>query len=143
MRRMAKLNAAARRLIESGALAHLVTLNEDGSPQVAIVWVGVDGDQLVAGHLDPRQRKLANMRRDPRVALSFETGVTNAHGLREYLVVHGTAEITEGGAADLLRGLAKNYLGPDSDFLSGVDAPPGFICHITVNRIAGVGDWRE
>ena len=32
---------SARQLIESSALAHLVTLNEDGSPQVSIVWVGL------------------------------------------------------------------------------------------------------
>jgi hypothetical protein len=30
----------ARGLIESGRLAHLVTLNRDGSPQVSCVWVG-------------------------------------------------------------------------------------------------------
>ena len=31
-------------LIQSGCHAHLVTLNQDGSPQVTVVWVGVDGD---------------------------------------------------------------------------------------------------
>jgi Pyridoxamine 5'-phosphate oxidase len=36
-------------VLESAALAHLVTLNEDGSPQVSIVWVGLDGDEIVAG----------------------------------------------------------------------------------------------
>ncbi len=140
---MAKLNAAARQLIESGALAHLVTLNEDGSPQVAVVWVGIDGDDLVAGHLDGRQRKLANMRRDPRVALSFETNVTNAHGMREYLVVHGTASITEGGAPELLGQLAKTYIAPDALFPPMPDPPPGYITHITPTRIIGMGDWSE
>ena len=69
---MATLNEAARELIESGALAHLVTINPDGSPQVAIVWVGLDGDELIAGHLAGSQQKLGNIRRDPRVAVSFE-----------------------------------------------------------------------
>src|SRR5680860_405517 len=45
------LNNAARQVIESGALAHLVTVNEDGSPQLAVVWVGLDGDELVSAHL--------------------------------------------------------------------------------------------
>jgi Pyridoxamine 5'-phosphate oxidase len=58
------LNAAARGLIESGKPAHLVTVNPDGSPQVTLVWVGLDGDELVSGHLDDRQ-KLRNVRRDP------------------------------------------------------------------------------
>src|SRR6266496_575003 len=99
---MAKLNDAARKLIESGALGHLVTTNENGSPQVSVVWIGLDGDDLIAAHLDGNQRKLANIRRDPRVAISFETGVKNPFGLHEYLVVHGKATITEGGAPDLL-----------------------------------------
>ena len=67
-----QLPESARELIESGALAHLVTLNEDGSPQVTCVWVGLDGDELVSGHLASSQRKLANVRRDPRVSLSLE-----------------------------------------------------------------------
>jgi PPOX class probable F420-dependent enzyme len=94
---MATLNAAARRLIESGPLAHLVTIDQDGSPQVSVVWMGLDGAELVSGHLDGRQRKLANIRRDPRVAVSFETSVRGEGGLTPYLVVHGTARITEGG----------------------------------------------
>jgi PPOX class probable F420-dependent enzyme len=138
---MARLNAAARELIESGALAHLVTLNPDGAPQVALVWVGLDGDDLLAAHLDGRQRKLTNIRRDPRVAVSFESGVTNGIGMREYLVVHGTAEITEGGAPQLLQRLARTYIGPDVKFPPMDNPPPGFVTRITVNRITGTGEW--
>jgi PPOX class probable F420-dependent enzyme len=87
---------SARELIESGALAHLVTLNEDGSPQVTCVWVGIDGDELVSGHLSAQQRKLRNVRRDPRVALSFEGTQLHPPGMKEYLVVHGRARLEEG-----------------------------------------------
>jgi hypothetical protein len=38
---------SVRALLESGALAHLVMLEPDGRPQVPIVWLGVDGDELV------------------------------------------------------------------------------------------------
>jgi PPOX class probable F420-dependent enzyme len=82
------LNAAARGLIESGKPAHLVTVNPDGSPQVTMVWVGLNGEELVSGHLDDRQ-KLRNVRRDPRVVLSLETGVVNDFGLAEYVTVTG------------------------------------------------------
>ena len=105
--RMVRLNPAARALIESGPLAHLVTLNRDGSPQVSVIWVGLDGDDLVSGHVDGRQLKMHNMARDPRVALSFEAPGTNAVGLREYLVVHGLVTLTEGGAPELLHRLAQ------------------------------------
>jgi hypothetical protein len=60
---------SARAVLESGKLAHLVTIEPDGRPQVSIVWVGFDGDELVAGHL-PEHRKVRNMRRDARVCLS-------------------------------------------------------------------------
>jgi PPOX class probable F420-dependent enzyme len=138
---MATLNDAARRLIESGPLGHLVTLDEDGSPQVSVVWVGLDGDELVAGHLDAGQRKLANMRRDPRVAVSFETSERSESGLTPYLVVHGTARISEGGGAGLLHRLAQTYLGPGTQFPPMPDPPPGFVTHIHVRRVGGHGPW--
>ena len=41
---------------------------------------------------------------------------TSAQKLREYLVVHGNARVTEGGAADLLQRLGRLYLGPNPTF---------------------------
>jgi len=140
---MAVLNAAARRLIESGALAHLVTVNQDGSAQVSVVWVGVDGDELVAAHLDERQRKLTNIRRDPRVVLSFEGEASNDIGMRHHCVVYGLARITEGGGPELLQRLAQTYVGPGTVFPPFPDPPPGFVTHITPTRISGVGPWTE
>jgi PPOX class probable F420-dependent enzyme len=137
---MAGLPDSARAVIESGALAHLVTLNPDGSPQVSCVWVGLDGDEIVCGHL-PRHRKVENMERDPRVALSIEGEQSNELGLKHYLVVYGRARITEGGGPDLLQRLAETYLGPGIKFPPMPDPPPGYITHITPQRIAGVGPW--
>jgi PPOX class probable F420-dependent enzyme len=131
---------SARELLESSALAHLVTLNADGSPQVSVVWVGCDGDEIVAGHMAERQ-KVRNIRRDPRVALSIESTTVNERGLLEYLVVHGRARITEGGAPELLQRLAHVYLGPGVKFPPSDDPPAGYITRITVERIGGVGDW--
>src|SRR4051794_28088356 len=103
------LPAEARELLESAALAHLVTLNADGSPQVSCVWVGLDGDEIVSAHLH-LQQKLRNVKRDPRVTLSLEGAQANPIGLRHYLVVHGWARIEEGGAPELLQRLAYTYL---------------------------------
>src|SRR5581483_5298907 len=125
---MAELPAEARAAIEAGALAHLVTLNRDGSPQVACVWVGVDGDELVCGHLGADQQKLKNIRRDPRVALSVELPTRNAVGMQHYVVVHGRAQA---------------YVGPGTRFPPMPDPPPGFVTHITVERVGGYGPWRD
>jgi PPOX class probable F420-dependent enzyme len=130
----------AKGLIESGALGHLVTLNSDGSPQVTCVWIGVEGDELVSGHL-ANHRKLENVRRDPRVTLTFEGTEIHPPGLKEYLVVHGRARVEEGGAADLLQRLAHVYLGPDVKFPPMDDPPPGYVLRTTVERIGGVGPW--
>ena len=137
---MASLPDSARTVLQSPALAHLVTLNPDGSPQVTVVWVGLDGDEIVAAHL-PEHRKVRNIRNDSRVALSVETQTRNAMGLTEYLVVYGTARITEGGAAELLQELAHTYLGPGVRFPPTDNPPPGYITHIKVNRVSGVGPW--
>lgn len=136
-----KLPASTRTLIESGALAHLVTLNADGSPQVTCIWVGLDGDEVVSGHLNPGQRKLQNVRRDPRVALSIEGTEIQPPGLKHHLVLHGRARLEEGGAPELLQRLAYVYLGPDVVFPPMVDPPPGQVLRITVERIGGVGPW--
>jgi PPOX class probable F420-dependent enzyme len=138
---MTVLSDRAREALNSGKIAHLVTLNADGSPQVSAIWVGVDGDQVVSAHLDDRQ-KLRNVRRDPRVALSVETGVVNEYGLAEYLVVYGTGEIVDGGAAEILQRYARVYLGPDEVFPPGENHPPGFQLRITPVRVAGIGPWH-
>ena len=61
-----KLHESAKSLIKSGAHAHLVTLNSDGSPQVALVWAGVEGDDIVTAHLY-ETRKVKNIRAGGRV----------------------------------------------------------------------------
>jgi PPOX class probable F420-dependent enzyme len=131
---------SAREVLASDALGHLVTINPDGSPQVSVIWVGLDGDEIIAAHV-PEHRKVKNIRRDGRVVLSLETDRMNENGLVEYLVITGTARITEGGAVEKLRELAKVYVGPDANFLPGDEYPPGYLTHIAVDKISGVGPW--
>ena len=135
------LPQSARELIESGALAHLVTLNTDGSPQVTCIWVGLDRDEIISGHLNVDQTKLRNIARDPRVALSIEGTEIQPPGLKQYLVVHGQARVVEGGAPELLQRLAHVYLGPHVSFPPMADPPAGRVMRITVERIGGVGPW--
>ena len=130
----------ARALLESDALAHLVTVNDDGSPQVSCVWVGMEGDEIAFASLGPR-RKLDNIRRDPRVTLSVEGTNISGIGLKEYLVLHGQARIVEGGGPELLQRLAHVYLGPEVKFPPMDDPPPGVVVRIAVERLGGVGPW--
>ena len=137
---MTEIPDEARAILDSEALAHLVTSNADGSAQVSYVWVGLEGSDIVFASLGPR-RKLDNIRRDPRVTLSLEGTEISGIGLKEYLVVHGHARIEEGGGPELLQRLAHTYLGPDVKFPPMDDPPPGVVVHIAVDRLGGVGPW--
>ena len=78
-----------------------MTLEPDGRPQISIVWIGLDGDELVAAHL-PEHRKIRNIRRDPRVALSVEAGTHNEMGLAEYVVTPDVLDGTIDARVDAL-----------------------------------------
>jgi PPOX class probable F420-dependent enzyme len=139
---MAALPDSARALLTSNHLVHLSTVNPDGSPQVSIVWTDVEGDEILFAHLGDGQ-KIKNIRREPRVVLSVDgdaDALVNG-ALRPYLLVHGTARVTDGGGPELLEKLAARYIGPDADF-PAPDAPPGVVVRIAVDRIGGVGPWH-
>jgi PPOX class probable F420-dependent enzyme len=135
-----ELTKALRDLIESDALAHVVTLNPDGSAHVSLAWIGLEGDEVVFGTI-PDQPKLRNIRRDPRVTISIEGTRTNEWGLREYVVLTGTAVVTEGGAPELLQRLAYTYIGPGVKFPAMPNPPPGYVTRMRVERISGIGPW--
>lgn len=137
-----RLSAPAANLLASDALATVATVNVDGSPHLSLAWVGIESDEVVFGTLGD-QRKLRNLRRDPRIALTIQSDRINEWGLREYLVLSGTARITEGGAPELLQRLARTYLGPEVVFPAMPNPPPGYVVRIRIDRIGGVGDWRS
>ncbi len=138
----AALSDAALELLGSAAVATVATINEDGSPHLSVAWVGVEDGEIVFGTL-PDQRKLRNLRRDPRISIQIASEQINAWGLREYLVIDGTARITEGGASALLQRLARTYIGPDAVFPAMPDPPPGYVTHVRVERISGIGPWHR
>ncbi|MFL6231364.1 MAG: PPOX class F420-dependent oxidoreductase [Pyrinomonadaceae bacterium] len=136
---MSALPQELRDLIESGPMAHLSTINPDGAPQVSVIWIGLDGDDLVSGHMG-RWVKLRNIERGPRVVLSFDAPRTPGVFLNPYAVVRARATSEPSDEAwDLLDRLAKVYVSPDTEF----PAPkgPGFIVRYAVERIGGVGPW--
>ena len=76
-----KIPQSVRDEIAKGPFAHLTTLNKDGSPQVTVVWVGIESEEFVIGHLALHQ-KIKNIRRDARVALYFIGRNTSKEGMR-------------------------------------------------------------
>jgi len=140
---MATIPAPVRDFLATGPLAHVVTLDADGTPYVTLAWAGVDGDEIVfATFFGTGQRKLRNLRRDPRVSLSFQAKEHTGGGLHPYLVIRGKARITEGGALEVMDGLADHYMGPGAKYPMR-DVPPGVVTHVTIEEIYGQGPWRE
>ncbi|MGO9779602.1 MAG: PPOX class F420-dependent oxidoreductase [Streptosporangiaceae bacterium] len=136
---MTVLPGELRDLIESGPLAHLSTINADGSPQVTVIWIGLDGDDLVSGHMS-RWAKLRNIERDPRVVLSLDAAREPGVFMNPYAVLRARATVQPSDDAwDLLNRLAKVYVSPDTEFPAA--RGPGYIVRYSVERIGGVGPW--
>jgi PPOX class probable F420-dependent enzyme len=134
------LHPALRELIESGPLAHVVTLNDDGSPQVTVVWIALDGDDVISAHMGI-YRKLRNVQRDSRIAISLEAPEEPGTFMADYAVLYGTATVESGGGADLLRRLGRVYVTPDFEFPLTPDSGEGYLLRTRVERVAGHGPW--
>jgi PPOX class probable F420-dependent enzyme len=107
---MAAIPDEAKHLFENKEMAHVATLNADGSPQVSAVWIALDGD-LVTFNTAEGRLKPKNLRRDGRVAISI-AGEENPY---ENVIIQGKViDMTNDGADDDIDALAKRYLGADS-----------------------------
>lgn len=140
---MVAIPDGVRELLATGPLGHVVTLAPDGTPHVSLAWIGLDGDDLVfATFVNTDQHKLRNLRRDPRVTISFEAKEHTGEGLHPYVVVRGRATITEGGALEVMDRLAEAYIGPGAVFPMR-DMPPGVVIHVAIEKLYGQGPWRD
>jgi PPOX class probable F420-dependent enzyme len=139
---MAAIPASVRRFLATGLLAHVVTRDPDGTPHVTLSWAGFDGDEIVLATFFPEQRKVWNLRRDPRIVLSFQAKEHTGEGLHPYVVIEGRARLTEGGALEVMDHLAESYLGPGQKWPMR-DMPEGLVVNVTVERIYGQGPWSE
>lgn len=138
---MPAMSPELRELIESGPMVHLCTLNADGSPQVTVIWVGMDGDDLVSTHMRENV-KLRNIKRDPRVVLSFDAPRATGVWINPYAVLHGRAMVEPSTRIwELMAKFAKVYVSPDAEVPEPEDSEPGFIVRYAIDRIGGIGPW--
>jgi PPOX class probable F420-dependent enzyme len=138
---MSALPLGLRQLIDSGPMVHLSTINPDGSPQVTVIWVGLDGDDLVSTHMRDNV-KLRNIRRDPRVALSFDGPREPGGWISPYAVIYARATVEPSDRIwELMTKHAKVYVSPDAEVPAPEGAEPGFIVRYSMTRSAGIGPW--
>lgn len=135
------LSPELRELIESGPMAHLSTVNPDGSPHVTVIWIGLDGDDLVSTHMSDNV-KLRNIRRDPRVALSFDAPRQSEVWINPYAVLYARAVVEHSDRIwDLMEKHAKSYVSPEAQFPIPDSPEHGYIVRYSIVRIGGVGPW--
>jgi PPOX class probable F420-dependent enzyme len=127
-----------RTLLENKAYGHVVTLNAKGQPRLTMVWMDVDGDEVLFNTAEGRN-KVHDLRRDPRVTVS----VQDPDKPQSYAVLYGAARtITDQGARVHIDKLAKRFLGLDT--YPGPPAETRLIVRISVDRISGVApDYKS
>ena len=139
---MAEITAAAQALLGTDAVAHVWTRNEDGTPQVSVVWVLVNGDEILFG-ADRSSRKARNLLRDPNVILSVEDTERNERGFQRHLVIRGTAVVDQSISSRMIDDLCRKYVGLAHHPLSLRDSPSAVTVRVSIDRISGVGPWLQ
>jgi PPOX class probable F420-dependent enzyme len=101
--------ASVRELFEGKNFAHVATVMKDGSPQVTVVWVDIEGDRIVVNTAEGRA-KPRNVRRDPRVAISI---IKQQDPYKAAFIRGRVVAITREGAEEHIDKMAKKYTGAE------------------------------
>ena len=95
-----------RALLTEPIFFHVATINEDGSPQVSVVWADLDGDLIRFSTAEGRA-KPRNLRRDPRLTISFLA----PNDPYRNIIIQGRAVEIEQRGMDLIDRMARKYVG--------------------------------
>jgi PPOX class probable F420-dependent enzyme len=99
------LDPWTRALLQLPVVAHLATLNKSGSPRVEPVWFVLEAERVLIT-TDFKTVKAANIRRDPRVALSM---VSPEHPLDHVAVRGRVVETRDDDTLSFLDALSQRY----------------------------------
>ncbi len=139
---MAEIPASAQALLGTDAVAHVWTQNNDGSPQVSVVWVLVHDDEILFG-TDRASQKARNLARNPKLVLSIEDTERNERGFQRHLLIRGSAAIEQGMASAVVDDLCRKYVGLANHPLHLRDSDSAVTVRVTIDRISGTGPWAE
>lgn len=121
-------------LLRQPSTCYLVTLMPDGSPQVTQTWVDTDGTHIVINTVEGYV-KLANIERDPRVAVAIGDPADSSR----YVQIRGrVVERTTEGGAEHIDMLSQKYAGEPYAWYGGRDQVR-VIIKIEADAISGNG----
>lgn len=98
----------ARAWFDAAEFAIVATVEPDGRPQQSVVWVKLDGDDVLFSTIEGR-RKHTNLLRDPRLSVL----VSPASDRYQYCEVRGTARMSREGGRELIDEFEQKYHGRD------------------------------
>ena len=101
---MPNLPDEAKAWIDSHEFATIATIMPDGRPQLSVVWIARDGDDLLVSTVKGRRKHL-NLERDPRATVM----VYPRDSPYTYLEVRGMVSMTEDGGVELINSLNAAY----------------------------------
>ena len=129
-------------LLNEPIISIITTLRADGTPHMTPVWHLVDGDEIVVA-VGRNTVKTRNVRRNPSVSLCVVEGSltrTASDPPQRWLLVDGTARISEDRVEELVRAVSYHYLGEEDgapyvkDILGKLDF---VLLRITPTRVTG------
>ncbi|MCH9816397.1 MAG: PPOX class F420-dependent oxidoreductase, partial [Actinomycetia bacterium] len=103
-----EIPAAAHHLLDDPNFAAVATIQPSGQPQLSVIWVKRDGNDVLFSTTVGR-RKQRNLARDPRCTVM----INPPDAPYSYLEVRGTVTMTETDGRALIDELAQAYLGID------------------------------
>ena len=128
------LPEAVKKILREKSHGHVITHNPKGTLQVTLVWLDVDGDDVVFNTAEGRV-KPRNLRSNPRIVISAQ----DPNNPRSYMVFYGKATVIEAGADEHIDKLAKKFMGADK-YPFRKPAEKRLVVRTAVDRIGGHDD---
>jgi PPOX class probable F420-dependent enzyme len=104
----ATLSDQARALLDAPEFATVATIDPDGQPQLSVIWLGRDGDDVLFSTIKGR-RKTLNLQRDPRATVLMYP----RHDPYTYLEVRGNVTMTDDPPGAFIDEMSRKYTGED------------------------------
>jgi PPOX class probable F420-dependent enzyme len=103
------LPESLKKILQDKTHGFVTTFNSRGEPRVTLVWLDVEGNEVVFNTAEGRL-KPKNLRGDPRIIISAQ----DPNNPRSYMVFYGKATISKAGADEHIDRLAKKFMGVDT-----------------------------
>lgn len=113
---MTAMSEEAKQLLNEPEYAVLATVEPDGQPQLSVVWMARDHDEVLISSVRGR-RKEQNLRRNPRATML----VYPADNPQEYVEIRGEARLEDDPTGALIQALSQKYTGQPFTGDAGTD----------------------